>query len=256
MSPLAVKLKPRHRDTVAHNEEVVAATHRSSRWLHGVAFSFRHSAGQRVCGRGRFFDTTPQVFQAVVDQSFRSGVLIGDSPGTFSVNSNILFGFRGFAFELRGSCGTLSSLQNRILRESHGGYFALADSRVAQQSENSLEAVAFAGALKFILQDNSKPLRFMSWALFFASAIFFAGSTETSLSIVQQAMEFSQLRSYRVLLHWQRHCRFTGRGCLRDAHRIVRNSTSVILVTALEDFNFCDSQNLGCLLVVLGRASH
>ena len=67
-----------------------------------VAFSVRHTAGQRVCSRGRLSNTTPQVSQAVVDQSFRPGVLIGDSPGTLSVRDHILLSLRGFPFELRG----------------------------------------------------------------------------------------------------------------------------------------------------------
>ena len=67
-----------------------------------VAFSVRHSAGQRVCSRGRVSDTTPQVSQAVVDQSIQTGVLTGDSPGALCVRDHILLGLRGFAFELRG----------------------------------------------------------------------------------------------------------------------------------------------------------
>ena len=67
-----------------------------------VAFLVWHSAGQRVRSRGRLSDTTPQSSQAVVDQSFRPGVLIGDSPGTLSVRDHMLLGLRGVAFELRG----------------------------------------------------------------------------------------------------------------------------------------------------------
>ena len=133
---------------------VVAATHRSSRWL-------RHSAGQRVCSR-RLSDTTPQVSQAVVDQSFRSGVLIGDSPGTLSVRDHILLGLRGFAFELRGLVAHLPHLStNRFMSRPAVTDFPegaaqfcircfMGGPAVREFFESS--GLIFAGALQFVLQ--------------------------------------------------------------------------------------------------------
>ena len=66
-------------------------------------------------------------------------------------------------------------------------------------------------------------------------------------------MKFPQPRSYSILLRCKRQCGITGRGCLLDAHSLVRNGTSVICVTTLDDLNLCFSRNLGCSLGVLGR---
>ena len=92
MSPLAFNFKPRHRDQTMVDSRVVhlgvvAATQRSSRWLHG-------DTGSRC-------SATPQVRESV-DKSFCSGVLIGDYPGTLSVRDQILLDLHGFALELRG----------------------------------------------------------------------------------------------------------------------------------------------------------
>ena len=39
--------------------------------------------------------------KAVVDQCFRPGALIGNTPGSFSVGDHVFLGLRGFAFELK-----------------------------------------------------------------------------------------------------------------------------------------------------------
>ena len=66
---------------------------------------------------------------------------------------------------------------------------------------------------------------------------------------------FSQPRPNSVLLRCQSRCRITGRGCELDAYSIVRDGTSLISVTALDDLNFFNSRNLGRSLLVLGRVA-
>ena len=79
-------------------------------------------------------------------------------------------------------------------------------------------------------------------------SVLFICCAETSFSTVEEAVKFSQPRSFSILLRCKRQCGITGHGCLRDAH-------SVIPVTALDDLNLCHSRNLGCSLVVLGRVT-
>ena len=71
---------------------------------------------QRECGCGRIFAGMPQCSQAVVDQCFHSGVLIGDAPGSFPVGGQVFLCLRGFAFEVLGLLPRLPCLHtNRFM---------------------------------------------------------------------------------------------------------------------------------------------
>ena len=140
--------------------------------LYLVAFSVRHSAGQRVCCRGRISDALPQCSQAIVDQGFRPGVCIGDASGSFPVGQQVFLCLRSLAFEVlcflpRPACfdtnrlmsctavtdlpeGTACHFDCRFLRGPTVGEFPGSGDQV------------FAGAIQFVLQTilvHSGPLR-------------------------------------------------------------------------------------------------
>ena len=87
----------------------------------------------------------------------------------------------------------------------------------------------------------------MSWALLFAIAFFLQVAPRLSFRLFSRRRSSPQPRWYNVLLCSSRHCGITSRGWLRDAHSIVRDGTSVIPVTALDDPNLSHSLNLGVL---------
>ena len=221
-------------------------------------------------------------------------MLIGNTPGSFYVGYRVICGLRGFSFEFRSLLPRPPYLdtdrlvgRSTITDFSEGTAFGTRcfvkqwpdlrrstparpeDSpglsgpsqapqpplKPQQKTHHTLRAQTSTPYSSAKVSRACIVFWFKSWALLFASAFFFFSGTEAALSVVQQVMKFPEPRSYSVLLRCQRHCRITGRGCLRDAHSSVRNGKSVIPVTPLDDLNLCYSRNLGRSLVVLGRVA-